>query len=120
MLKEFGRGQLDREDPLRKLEQRNRLSKETASTYAYKIIELAKVAYFPTTGETIKDYFGRGLNTKVQFVKDYFGRGLNTKVQFVKDYFGRGLNTKVQFVKDYFVRGLNTKVQFVNYFGLFW
>ena len=45
LFKEFERGQLNREDALRQLERRNRQSNETALTYAYKIIELMKLAY---------------------------------------------------------------------------
>ena len=45
LFKEFERGQLNRDEALRQLEQRNQLSNETALAYAYKIIELVKLAY---------------------------------------------------------------------------
>ena len=70
LFKEFKRGQLNREDALRQLERRNRQSNEAALTYAYKIIELVKLAY-PMFEEQVrlsiaKDYFVRGLDTKLQ------------------------------------------------------
>ena len=53
LLKEFERGQLNRDDALHQLEQRPRLQGESALTFAYKIIELVKLSY-PTFDETVR------------------------------------------------------------------
>ena len=70
LLKEFERGQLDREEAIATLNDRRRKSEESPQTYAYKIVELVKLAY-PTfnvaTRKTIaKDYYMRGLHSEMQ------------------------------------------------------
>ena len=86
LLKEFERGQLNRDDALYQLERRNRLPNETALTYAYKIIELVKLAY-PTFQNTViqsiaKDYFVRRLNNQLQVAlkaaKDFSASDIKT------------------------------------------
>ena len=70
LLKEFERGQLNREEAITELDQRKRLPKESADTYAFKVIELVKLAY-PTFQDNVrqslaKDYFVRGLSSELQ------------------------------------------------------
>ena len=70
LLKEFERGQLNREEAITELDQRKRLPKESADTYAFKVIELVKLAY-PTFQDDVrqslaKDYFVRGLSSELQ------------------------------------------------------
>ena len=45
LLKEFERGQLDREEAMAELDKRKRVQGESAETYAYKIIELNQVSH---------------------------------------------------------------------------
>ena len=70
LMKEFERGQQNREDAIAILSNRTRRPGEAAHTYAYKIAELVKLAY-PTfdeiTRSTIaKDYFVKGLHPEMQ------------------------------------------------------
>ena len=70
LLKEFERGQLNREEAITKLDQRKRLAGESAETYGFKIIELVKLAY-PTFADDVrkslaKDCFVRGLSSEMQ------------------------------------------------------
>ena len=66
LLKEFEKGQLNREEAIFELSNRNRLQGESALTYSYKIMELIKLAYpgFDDSARAIlaKDYFVRGLH----------------------------------------------------------
>ena len=70
LLKEFERGNLDRETAIVELSSRRRKSDESPQTFAYKIIELVKLAYPPfddNTRKTIaKDYYLKGLHPKMQ------------------------------------------------------
>ena len=70
LLKEFERGQLNREEALFTLSKRSRNLGESANTYAYKLMELVKLAYpdfDDTTRATLaKDYFVRGLHLDMQ------------------------------------------------------
>ena len=70
LLKEFERGRRDREEALSELSKRKREVGESAQNFAYKILELVKLAY-PTfeskTQETIsRDYFVNGLHVDMQ------------------------------------------------------
>lgn len=70
LLKEFERGQLNREEAITSLDQRKRLPKESAENFRHKIIELVKLAY-PTFTDNVresiaKDYFVRGLSQDLQ------------------------------------------------------
>ena len=70
LLKEFQRGNRDREEALAELSARSRRKGEPAQTFAFKIAELVKLAY-PTfsnaTREVIaKDYFIKGLHSNMQ------------------------------------------------------
>ena len=70
LLKEFERGQLNREEAITELDQRKRLAGESAETYGFKIIELVKLAY-PTFADDVrkslaKDCFVRGLSSEMQ------------------------------------------------------
>ena len=70
LLKEFERGQLNREEAISELDSRKRLSGESAETFAFKIIELVKLAY-PTFAADVrqslaKDCFVRGLSSELQ------------------------------------------------------
>lgn len=70
LLKEFERGNLDREAAIVELNNRKRKSDESAHTLAYKIIALVKLAY-PSfddiTRKTIaKDYYVKGVHPKMQ------------------------------------------------------
>ena len=83
LLKEFKRGHQDREQAMYALENRNRKEDESAHTYAYHILELAKLAY-PTFQEdavkTIaKDYYIRGLHPKMQVASNHYP-GLTKRV----------------------------------------
>ena len=70
LLKEFESGNLDREAAIVELNNRRRKSDESAQTFAYKIIELVKLAYpsfDDSTRKTIaKDYFMKGVHPKMQ------------------------------------------------------
>ena len=72
LLKEFERGNLDRETAIVELSSRRRKSDESPQTFAYKIIELVKLAYpsfDDSTRKTIaKDYYLKGLHPKMQIV----------------------------------------------------
>ena len=70
LLKEFEKGNQDREMAIHELNNRKRKPDESAQTFAFKIMELVKLAY-PTfnedTHKTIaKDYFVRGVHPKMQ------------------------------------------------------
>ena len=70
LLKEFERGQLNREEAITELEDRKRLAGESAETYAHKISELVKLAY-PSFDDGVrrslaKDYFVRGLSSELR------------------------------------------------------
>ena len=70
MLKEFERGNLDREAAIVELNNRRRKPDESAQTFAYKIIALVKLAY-PSFDDSIrktiaKDYFLKGIHPKMQ------------------------------------------------------
>ena len=70
LLKEFERGRRDREEALSELSKCKREVGESAQNFAYKILELVKLAY-PTfeskTQETIsRDYFVNGLHVDMQ------------------------------------------------------
>ena len=68
--REFERGNSNREEALHSLSCRKRLSNEAAQTYAYKLLELVKLAYL-----TFND------DTRKQIAKDYFVRGLHPEMQ---------------------------------------
>ena len=70
LLKEFERGQLNREEAISELDSRKRLTGESAETFAFKVVELVKLAY-PTFQDNVrqslaKDYFVRGLSNELQ------------------------------------------------------
>lgn len=70
MLKEFERGQLNREETITELDGHKRLAGESAETFAHKIVELVKLAY-PSFEDGVrkslaKDYFVRGLSSELQ------------------------------------------------------
>ena len=70
LLKEFERGNLDRETAIVELNNRRRKPDESAQTFAYKIIELVKLAY-PSFDDNVrktiaKDYYIKGLHPKMQ------------------------------------------------------
>ena len=70
LLKEFERGQLNREEAIAELDTRRRLPKESVENFAFKVIELIKLGY-PTFAENVrqslaKDYFVRGLSKELQ------------------------------------------------------
>ena len=70
LLKEFERGQLNREEAITELDGRKRLAGESAETFAHKIIELIKLAY-PSFADGVrqslaKDYYVRGLSSELQ------------------------------------------------------
>ena len=64
LLKEFERGQLNREEAIHILSTRRRQPEESPQTYAYKLMELVKLSYSSfdvASQKTIaKDYFVRG------------------------------------------------------------
>lgn len=70
LLKEFERGNLDREEAINQLAARKNYEEESPQTFAYKILELVKLAYpsfDETTRNTIaKDYFVKGVHPKMQ------------------------------------------------------
>ena len=70
LLKEFERGQQDREEAIAELQNRCRMPNEPAQTFAYKLIELVKLAY-PDFADNIrktiaKDYFVKGVHEDMQ------------------------------------------------------
>ena len=70
LLNEFEKGQLNREEAIHLLADRRRQPDESPQTYAYKLIELVKLAY-PDFQETVrktiaKDYFVRGVHPEMQ------------------------------------------------------
>ncbi len=70
LLKEFEKGKQDREEAIFELTNRKRKPEESAQTFAYKIIELVRLAY-PSFDENstktiAKDYFIKGLHEKMQ------------------------------------------------------
>ena len=70
LLKEFEKGQLNREEAIFELSNRPRKQGESPHTYAYKLIELVKLAYPTFNDETratlAKEYFVRGLHPQMQ------------------------------------------------------
>ena len=70
LLKEFEKGQLNREEAIHLLSSRQRQPEESAQTFAYKLLELVKLSYptFPIDQQkTIaKDYFTRGVHPDMQ------------------------------------------------------
>ena len=67
ILKEFKKGQLNREEAIQELDTRKRLADESPQTFAHKIKELVKLAY-PTFTDAVrnsiaKDYFVRNFIT---------------------------------------------------------
>ena len=70
LLKEFERGQLNREEAIAELDSRKRLPGEAAETFAYKVIELIKLAYpnfeAPVRESLAKDFFVKGLSNELQ------------------------------------------------------
>ena len=70
LLKEFERGQLNRVEAICTLATRVRKPGESAHTYAYKLLELIKLAYPDFNSQTrstiAKDYFVRGLHRDMQ------------------------------------------------------
>ena len=70
LLKEFEKGNQDRETAIHELNNRKRKPDESAQTFAFKIMELVKLAY-PTFNE----------DTRKTIAKDYFVRGVHSKMQ---------------------------------------
>ena len=70
LLKEFERGQLNRDEAIQKLNDRPRIAEKSILTYAYKLTELVKLSYpsfDDANRETVaKDYFLRGLHPEMQ------------------------------------------------------
>ena len=70
LLKEFERGQLNRQEAIQELDTRTRRPGESAHTFAYKLTELVKLSYHTfdaAVRSTIaKDYFVRGLHPNMQ------------------------------------------------------
>ena len=70
LLKEFERGNQNREEALYALNLRRRKADESAHTYAYQLMELVKLAYPTFADDTIKtiakDYYVKGLHPKMQ------------------------------------------------------
>ena len=68
--KEFSREQRDREEALELLTARTRKAEESMETFAYKIVELVRLAYAGFTsavqGTIAKDYFVKGMNKDMQ------------------------------------------------------
>lgn len=69
LLKEFEKGQLNREEAIHLLSDRRRKSDESAQTFAYKLLELVKLSYpeFPEPQRKLlaKDYFLRGVHPEM-------------------------------------------------------
>ncbi len=70
MPKEFERGRQDRDTAIFELNNHKRKPDESYQTFAFKIIELIKLAY-PTFDD----------NTRKTIAKDYFIKGLHSKMQ---------------------------------------
>ena len=70
LLKEFEKGKLNREEAISELSRRSRKQGESALTYAYKLMELVKLAYPNFDDEAratlAKDYFVHGLHPQMQ------------------------------------------------------
>ena len=70
LLKEFQRGNQDRDVAIHELSSRSRLPQETPQTFAYKLIELVKLAY-PDFADNVqltiaKDFFIKGVHSEMQ------------------------------------------------------
>ena len=104
LLKEFERGQLNREEAITERDQRNRLPKESAENFAFKILELVKLAYPDFTDDDRQslatDYFVRGLTPKMQVavksVHDFSAKTINevTKETVRLELAGAGERTR--------------------------
>ena len=70
LFKEFKRGQQDREEAISELQCRRRLPDEPAQTFAYKLLQLVKLAY--------PDFNG---NVRKTIAKDYFIKGIHSDMQ---------------------------------------
>ena len=70
LLKEFQKGQLNREEAIHILNDRKQQQEETPQTFAYKILELVKLAY-PTFDD----------NVRLTIAKDYYMRGMHMDMQ---------------------------------------
>ena len=70
LLKEFEKGQQNRDEAIQELDRRNRMPGESSRTYAHKVKELVKLAY-PDFAE----------GTRLSIAKDYFVRGLYADMQ---------------------------------------
>ena len=85
LLKEFERGRSNREEALSQLSGRKREHSESSQSFAYKLLELVKLAYpdfEKNTQETIaKDYFIAGLHNDMQValksLQDFHDKSLN-------------------------------------------
>lgn len=78
LLKEFQRGQLNREEAIHILNDRVQKKDESPPTFAYKLIELVKLAY-PAFAENIrltiaKDYFVKGVHPDMQVALKSWGQ----------------------------------------------
>ena len=70
LLKEFRKGQLNREEAIHILSDRKQQRDETPQTFAYKVVELVKLAY-PSFAD----------NVRLTIAKDYFLRGIHPDMQ---------------------------------------
>ena len=70
LLKEFRKGQLNREEAIHILNDRKQQRDETPQTFAYKVVELVKLAY-PSFAD----------NVRLTIAKDYFLRGIHPDMQ---------------------------------------
>ena len=60
-MKEFERGQHDREETLYELLDRTLQADDLVQTFAYKLVELVKLAY-PSFGDTVQEAIAKGLH----------------------------------------------------------
>ena len=104
LLKEFERGQLNREEAIAELDKRRRLPNESIDTYAFKIIELVKLSY-PSFAADVrkslaKDYFVRGLSSAMQLAlksaKDYATMDIKTVAKETVRLELAGVNAKME------------------------
>ena len=93
MLKEFEKGQLNREEAIQELDNRRRLPDESSQTYAHKMKELVKLAH-PSFADTVrksiaKDYFVHGLHHDMQLAIKSSGNFATNHIDLLADEVSR-------------------------------
>ena len=119
LLKEFKRGQQDREEAIAELQNRRRMPNEPTQTFAYKLIELVKLAY-PDFDESVrktiaKDYFVKGVHPDMQIALKSHGNFSSSDINALATETTRlqlaGINS---FTKQKNVNDINSNTTSIN------